>query len=154
MTSFLKKVTGMSDQIAHKADAVINQLKNMKLDLSWLNKMPVEDMMEVGDHLRNKVKQDHTLSKQISQLHDLARMLEVTSQLKVESAFIQLPASEKDIAPKMKSKGYHFVIQFVNEDGTDFGEPLYFKTVSSVGPFMRDTNLKQKWVVNLNKVDA
>ena len=58
---------------------------------------------------------------------------------------------EQVIAAKMKAKGYKFSIQFTL-DGEDWGKPLYFKTVSEVGPFMRETEggkLKQKWVVHI-----
>jgi hypothetical protein len=56
-----------------------------------------------------------------------------------------LDPATKRMIPKMKAKGYRYVIQFEN-----FGDPLFFKTEMAVGPFMRDNNLKMKWTLRLD----
>ena len=47
-----------------------------------------------------------------------------------------LGAAEQDIGKKMKAKGYNYIVQITTVDGS-FGEPLYFKSADSVGPFLR-----------------
>jgi len=66
----------------------------------------------------------------------------------------ELPPGEMVVARKMAAKGYAYAIQFSNPDGSDFGAPLYFKSPSEVGPFMRDNpTLRQKWLIQLNARD-
>jgi hypothetical protein len=60
--------------------------------------------------------------------------------------------TEKETAKRLLALGYRFSIQFVTADGANFGEPLCFKTADAVGPFMRESGLKQKWVKKLDEV--
>ena len=62
----------------------------------------------------------------------------------------QLPAGERAVAERFKKQGYTVGIQFIDEDGTDWGEPIYFKVGRDVGPFMRDNpTLKMGWMVKM-----
>jgi hypothetical protein len=62
---------------------------------------------------------------------------------------IREPLSIKGLSiPQIKSlieKGYKYIIQF-KENNKLFGEPICFKEVNDVGPFMRSyPNLSQVW---------
>lgn len=63
-----------------------------------------------------------------------------------------LDPEERKIADKMKAKGYTYAVQVTTDEG-DFGAPLYFKSASAVGPFLRSfpdyKNAKTRWVVKL-----
>lgn len=65
----------------------------------------------------------------------------------------QTEAASKDDPKQMKEKGYNYVVQFSNKDGSDFGEPMYFKSSSAVGPFMRQNpELKMKWTKKIDEM--
>jgi len=67
-----------------------------------------------------------------------------------------LSNKEKAVAKKMQAKGYNYIVQITTVDG-DFGEPLYFKHASEVGPFLRNfpdyQKAKIKWTATLSDFD-
>lgn len=58
---------------------------------------------------------------------------------------IPLPKEYQKEAEKMKAKGYRYMAQMLNEDGTPFGEPLAFKTPDQMSKFMRTENTRIDW---------
>ena len=75
-----------------------------------------------------------------------------SSGIVAAKSYEDLPAKEKKVAQGMMAKGYNYVVQITTVDG-DFGEPLYFKNSSEVGPFLRTfpdyQNAKAKWSISL-----
>ena len=65
------------------------------------------------------------------------------------------PHVEIAMAKKFKAKGYNYVVQITTIRG-DFGDPMYFKSASDVGPFLRSfpdyEKAKIKWSGNLYSV--
>ena len=78
------------------------------------------------------------------------RMIADLGEAGKKMTLTDLPPKEQAVAKKMIAKDNTIAIQFVNPDGKDFGDPVYFKSAGDVGPFMRQNpELKQKWVINL-----
>ncbi len=61
------------------------------------------------------------------------------------------PKGKESLAQRLLAKGYKYEIQF-EEDGKEFGEPLFFTSEINISSFMRDyPRMKIKWVKKLSK---
>ena len=76
--------------------------------------------------------------------------MKILRKVKIADA---IPSSEIAMAKKFKAKGYNYVAQITTISG-DFGDPMYFKSASDIGPFLRSflacEKAKIKWSGNLD----
>lgn len=73
---------------------------------------------------------------------------QVSTMKKIKAAggeAVPLPKKYAKEAEKLKVKGYKYMAQMLNEDGTPFGEPLPFKTSDQMARFMRTEKMKIDW---------
>lgn len=69
---------------------------------------------------------------------------EYIDELKIKLAKIK--PTELDVMEEFKEKGYKYVVQFEEEKGKPFGEPLAFKYCNEPASIMRDNpNMKMTW---------
>ena len=83
-------------------------------------------------------------------------LVEEPGRVRKAKGMEDLPTAERKVAEKMKAKGYRYCYQVTTVDG-DFGDPLYAKNSSDVGPMLRSfpdyKNAKMKWIVDLGEPD-
>lgn len=60
--------------------------------------------------------------------------------------------NEAKIATLFRAKGFKYAIQFNTSDGKPFGDPVYFRTLDEIGPYMRSYNLTMVWNKTVDEV--
>ena len=58
-------------------------------------------------------------------------------------------STELQAMKSLKKLDYKYAVQF-EHDGEDFGAPITFKSVSQVGPFMREERLSMRWTKDID----